>query len=211
MAEAGADPAYTAAQIGHRSARLTLDVYTDVGRRQQGANARLDNLIRPPDWAPMGTSGDSEGEAPTAEADAQIADYQQAETSGSPESDSNRRPLPYHGREDGFSGPSKGVKGRTLRTSEDSSDQAVSIRQGPNAAQDLGGASLHRLTGRLLMMRREGLGLSKRQLGQRTGISHSTISRIERGRHTPSLRTLERLADPLGVSVVTIGLEQRSS
>lgn len=64
MAEAGADPAYTAAQIGHRSARFTLDIYTDVGRRRQAANTKLDSLTRGADWAPMGTSNDSEGRTP---------------------------------------------------------------------------------------------------------------------------------------------------
>ena len=90
------------------------------------------------------------------------------------------------------------------------SSGAGSIWYGPNAAQDASGADLHHSAGGLLMMRREQLGLSRRQLARLTRISHSTISRIERGLHTPSIRTLERLADALGVRV-TIGLEQRSS
>ncbi len=33
MAERGADMAYTKQQIGHRSAKLTLEVYTDAAER----------------------------------------------------------------------------------------------------------------------------------------------------------------------------------
>jgi integrase len=72
MAEAGVDPAYTAAQIGHRSARFTLDVYTDVGRRRLGANERLDALIRGEQWAPMGTNGETGKEENGNAADAKL-------------------------------------------------------------------------------------------------------------------------------------------
>jgi transcriptional regulator with XRE-family HTH domain len=47
------------------------------------------------------------------------------------------------------------------------------------------------------MARRENLGLSQRELAQRADISHSVISRIEKGRHGASLNTLERLAEAL--------------
>jgi hypothetical protein len=45
-AEANIDPAWTAAQIGHASARFTLDVYTDVANRRQSPAERIGSLIR---------------------------------------------------------------------------------------------------------------------------------------------------------------------
>jgi integrase len=57
LAEAGADAAYTKAQIGHKSAKLTLEVYTDVGNRRHGANERVGALLRGPETAQNGTNG----------------------------------------------------------------------------------------------------------------------------------------------------------
>ena len=45
-AEAGIDPAWTAAQIGHKRSRFTLDVYTDVGNRRNAPAERIGELIR---------------------------------------------------------------------------------------------------------------------------------------------------------------------
>ena len=56
LAEAGADSGYTMSQIGHKSAKLTLEVYTDVGNRRHGANERLGRLLRTPEWAQIGTN-----------------------------------------------------------------------------------------------------------------------------------------------------------
>jgi DNA-binding XRE family transcriptional regulator len=50
---------------------------------------------------------------------------------------------------------------------------------------------------KLVSSRREELGLSQRELAKRAGISHTIVSRIEQGEHTPSRKTLERLADAL--------------
>ncbi len=51
---------------------------------------------------------------------------------------------------------------------------------------------------RLVSSRREALGLSQRELAKRAGISHTVVSRIEGGDHSPSPKTLERLAEVLG-------------
>jgi len=56
MAEAGVDPAYTKAQIGHTNASFTMTVYTHVGNRREAANARLDALLGGADRAVMGSS-----------------------------------------------------------------------------------------------------------------------------------------------------------
>ena len=46
----------TMSQIGHKSAKLTLEVYTDVDNRRHGANERLGRLLRAPEWAQIGTN-----------------------------------------------------------------------------------------------------------------------------------------------------------
>jgi hypothetical protein len=44
----------TAAQIGHKDHRFTLNVYTDVRNRR--AQVQLGGLLRGAEWAPLGTS-----------------------------------------------------------------------------------------------------------------------------------------------------------
>jgi DNA-binding XRE family transcriptional regulator len=62
---------------------------------------------------------------------------------------------------------------------------------------DPGPASLAPPIAKLVASRREELGLSQRELAKRAGISHTIVSRIEQGEHTPSRKTLDRLADAL--------------
>lgn len=47
---------------------------------------------------------------------------------------------------------------------------------------------------RNIAKRRTDLGLTQAQLAERLGVDSETVSRFERGRHAPSLLTLERLA-----------------
>ncbi len=48
--------------------------------------------------------------------------------------------------------------------------------------------------GRNLAMRRKALGLTQASVAERLGVDTETLSRFERGKHVPSLLTLERLA-----------------
>ncbi len=52
-----------------------------------------------------------------------------------------------------------------------------------------------------LMEARIKVGLTQKQLSEKTGISQADISRIERGTANPSLKTLQRLASALGKKI----------
>lgn len=52
---------------------------------------------------------------------------------------------------------------------------------------------------------RESIGLSQRELAHRADMSQAEISRLESGRHAPSLALLRRIAAAIGVTItVTI-------
>lgn len=53
-----------------------------------------------------------------------------------------------------------------------------------------------------LLTAREEAGISQTKLSELTGIAQPDISRIEKGRANPSVRTLERLAKGLGKRLV---------
>jgi transcriptional regulator with XRE-family HTH domain len=59
-------------------------------------------------------------------------------------------------------------------------------------------------TGRAVKTRREAAGFSLRVLAARSGISSSMISDIERGTKSPTVTTMVRLAEALGVSTATL-------
>jgi DNA-binding XRE family transcriptional regulator len=77
------------------------------------------------------------------------------------------------------------------------SDPATGEGPAANGAEDPAGATLAPGIAKLVATRRETLGLSQRELAKRAGISHTVISRIEGGEHSPSPKTLERLAEAL--------------
>jgi HTH-type transcriptional regulator/antitoxin HipB len=53
---------------------------------------------------------------------------------------------------------------------------------------------------------REGLGISQAELGRRIGSTQPAIARLEAGRVSPTLETLDRVAAALGVELV-VGFE----
>jgi DNA-binding XRE family transcriptional regulator len=79
---------------------------------------------------------------------------------------------------------------------QDAKTEVVPIQNGQEAAREPAGANLAAVA-KLVASRREALGLSQRELAKRAGISHTVVSRIESGEHSPSPRTLERLANAL--------------
>lgn len=52
-----------------------------------------------------------------------------------------------------------------------------------------------------ILSARKSCGLTQKQLSERTGIAQTDISKLERGNANPSLRTLQRLADGMGMKL----------
>jgi DNA-binding XRE family transcriptional regulator len=53
-------------------------------------------------------------------------------------------------------------------------------------------------------------GLTQAELARRTGIHRPNIARVEAGRHTPSLETLARIANAIGVSTTHVLVSRKS-
>lgn len=51
---------------------------------------------------------------------------------------------------------------------------------------------------------RNDAGLSQEQLASKAGLTHATVSRIERGAHEGTTRTVRKLAKALGVKVTEL-------
>jgi len=61
---------------------------------------------------------------------------------------------------------------------------------------------------RLVIARRQALGLIQQQLAERVGTSHSVISRVESGQYPTSVTTLRRLADAFDTHLV-VGFDDK--
>ena len=70
------------------------------------------------------------------------------------------------------------------------------------------GPSLSQRLSRHLFERRRALQLTQAQVAERLGVDVETLSRFERGKHLPSLATLERLAGVLKTTVADLLSEQ---
>ena len=55
--------------------------------------------------------------------------------------------------------------------------------------------------GRAIAERRMALGLSVRELGARIDVNYTTLSLIENGRMNPSIGTLTKITDELGLTI----------
>lgn len=55
--------------------------------------------------------------------------------------------------------------------------------------------------GRAIAERRMALGLSVRELGAKIGVNYTTLSLIENGRMNPSIGTLTKITDELGLTI----------
>jgi transcriptional regulator with XRE-family HTH domain len=64
---------------------------------------------------------------------------------------------------------------------------------------------------RLLREKREAAGLSMTRLAESAGLSHQMVSYVERGMRIPSLDTLLRMTDALGVDLAVLLAEAQRS
>ena len=55
--------------------------------------------------------------------------------------------------------------------------------------------------GRAIAERRMALGITVRELGARIGVNYTTLSLIENGRMNPSIGTLTKITDELGLTI----------
>jgi DNA-binding XRE family transcriptional regulator len=105
-------------------------------------------------------------------------------------------PPPARGRK----APEPGVNGATPHAGEQEQEADTAVvpaQNGDAVPEPAPAASFAPAIAKLVAARREALGLSQRELAKRAGISHTVISRVEGGEHSPSPKTLERLADAL--------------
>lgn|SRR5487761_1432495 len=80
--------------------------------------------------------------------------------------------------------------------------EAEARTEGPGAVWDLGAKRLKYRLINLLLTRRSELHLTQQQLAERSGVAQTEISRIERGRKSPTLDTYSRLASALDLEWV---------
>ena len=93
--------------------------------------------------------------------------------------------------------PEPAVANGAGRPAKASTPTPFPARNASDAAEEPAASNLGAGIAKLVAGRREALGLSQRELAKRAGISHTVVSRIEGGEHSPSPKTLERLAEAL--------------
>ena len=77
--------------------------------------------------------------------------------------------------------------------------EAEAGREGPHAVGDPRAKELKDALIRLLLTRRRELQLTQAALSVQSGVAQTEISRIERGRKSPTIDTYSRLASALGL------------
>ncbi len=77
--------------------------------------------------------------------------------------------------------------------------EAEAVAEGPAAVADLRAKDIKYTLINLLISARRAQRLTQEQLAARSGVRQSEISRIERGRKSPTLETYSRLAASLRV------------
>lgn len=79
--------------------------------------------------------------------------------------------------------------------------EAEAALEGPEAVRDLRVKELKYGLISALMTGRRALHLTQAQLAERSGVAQTEISRIERGRKSPTMDTYSRLAAALGLRI----------
>src|ERR1700756_4902787 len=78
--------------------------------------------------------------------------------------------------------------------------EAEAHQEGPAAVAALRALQVKYALVNLVLERRRELGWTQKELAERAGVGQAVISRIERGRLSPTLDTYARLAAALGLS-----------
>jgi ribosome-binding protein aMBF1 (putative translation factor) len=94
-------------------------------------------------------------------------------------------------------GAERASKARKAVSPIGSTHRAGSSRRARRSAdyrEELARLAPYERLARIVIGRRQALGLTQQQLAERVGTSHSVISRIESGQHPTSVTTLQRLA-----------------
>ncbi|SRR5713226_6609577 len=82
--------------------------------------------------------------------------------------------------------------------------------EGPHAVAELKALQVkYRMLNQLIVARRE-LHLTQKQLAQRAGLGQAEVSKIERGRKSPTLETYSRLAAALNLDVPPLARRRRT-
>jgi DNA-binding XRE family transcriptional regulator len=82
--------------------------------------------------------------------------------------------------------------------------EAEAVAEGPEAVRDLRTKELKYALISSLMAGRRALNLTQAQLAERSGVAQTEISRIERGRKSPTMDTYSRLAAALGLRLTLV-------
>jgi transcriptional regulator with XRE-family HTH domain len=77
--------------------------------------------------------------------------------------------------------------------------EAEARAEGPEAVADLRAKEIKYALINSLIMGRQDLNITQAGLAERSGVAQTEISRIERGRKSPTLETFSRLAGALGI------------
>lgn len=90
---------------------------------------------------------------------------------------------------------------RRMINREDGASSAIGARKQSLVSGSRGGTDTEGIDGKRLRILREEQEWTLRELAERTGLSASLISQLERGVTSPSLQSVRRLAEALNVSI----------
>jgi DNA-binding XRE family transcriptional regulator len=84
-------------------------------------------------------------------------------------------------------------------------------REGPAAVAESEAFRAHFIMAREFVARRQALGLTQRQLAERSGVQQSEISRIEQGSSNPTFHTIHVLARALKAEFHLVNMGKRGT
>ena len=90
--------------------------------------------------------------------------------------------------------PTQSKTGKKKKSANGSGRQEIPVFPPANARGNYPGAeTLQVIIARQLIERRRQAGLSQAEVAKRAGICQETVSRLESGKHAPTVRTVEKI------------------